>query len=31
VNRALRSLIDLIPDKQKAVAEKKGSYQVPSE
>jgi hypothetical protein len=31
VNRALRSLIDLIPDKQKAVADRKGSYQAPSE
>ena len=31
VNRTLRSLIDLIPDKQKAVADRKGSYQDPSE
>lgn len=31
VNRALRSLIDLIPEKHKAVADRKSSYQAPSE
>jgi hypothetical protein len=31
VNRALRSLIDLIPGKEKAVADGKSRYQTPSE
>jgi hypothetical protein len=31
VNRALRALIDLVPDEQKSVADRKDSYQAPSE